>query len=150
MVQPYRTQMTMSQAYWRWIFKATNTNSEYVLLISVPLQQWLQEPASMLRYTYIVCLVMPDVTSLGRGVHKICVLLGCQVPQIDIYRRFEITHRSNLQGSSINFKPWTAWCLKMGPIVCPETSVTNSQSTRRNSQKERRSFFFFNFHFVSF
>ena len=35
-----------------WITKATDTNSEYVSLIAFPLQQWLQERACMLRYTY--------------------------------------------------------------------------------------------------
>ena len=37
--------------------KATNTNSEYVILIAFPLQQLLQERASILRYTYMACLV---------------------------------------------------------------------------------------------
>ena len=36
---------------------ATNRHSECVLLIALPLQQWLREHASMVRYTYIVCLV---------------------------------------------------------------------------------------------
>jgi hypothetical protein len=36
-----------------WITKATNTNSGYVILIYFPLQQWMHESASMLRYTYI-------------------------------------------------------------------------------------------------
>ena len=40
-----------------WIPKATNTHSEYVIFIAFPLQQWLYERVSMLRYTYIVCLV---------------------------------------------------------------------------------------------
>jgi hypothetical protein len=35
-----------------WITKATNTVSEYVILIASPMQ-----PASLLRYTYTVCLV---------------------------------------------------------------------------------------------
>jgi len=35
-----------------------NTQSEYVILISVPLQQRLHERASMLRYSYIACLVV--------------------------------------------------------------------------------------------
>jgi hypothetical protein len=53
MVQPCRTQM----AIWRvritcWIPKATNTHSEYVILIAFPLQQWLHESALMLRYTF--------------------------------------------------------------------------------------------------
>jgi len=41
----------------RWVLKATNTLSEYVLHISLPLQQWLCERASVLPYTYIACLV---------------------------------------------------------------------------------------------
>ena len=40
-----------------WIPKATNTHPEYVILIAFPLQQWLHERASLLRYTYISCLV---------------------------------------------------------------------------------------------
>jgi hypothetical protein len=60
MVQSDRPQMTM----WRmliahWITKATDKHSEYVMLITFPLQQWLRVRASMLRYTrtYIACLV---------------------------------------------------------------------------------------------
>jgi len=40
-----------------WIPKSTNTHSEYVILIALPLQQRLHESASMLSYTYTVCLV---------------------------------------------------------------------------------------------
>ena len=36
-----------------WIPKATNTHSEYVILTAFPLQQWMHERASVLRYTYI-------------------------------------------------------------------------------------------------
>jgi hypothetical protein len=38
-----------------WIPKATNTHSEYVLLIAFPLQQWLQERGSALRLS-VHCL----------------------------------------------------------------------------------------------
>jgi hypothetical protein len=41
-----------------WITKATDRHSEYVILIAFRRQQWLRERASMLRYTYIVCLVI--------------------------------------------------------------------------------------------
>ena len=34
-----------------WIPKATDTHSEYVIFIAFPLQQWLQERVSLLRYT---------------------------------------------------------------------------------------------------
>jgi hypothetical protein len=42
----------------RRIPKATNTRSSYVILIAVPLQQCLQDSASMLRYTHTECLVI--------------------------------------------------------------------------------------------
>jgi len=38
--------------------KTTNTHSGYVILIAFPLQQWLHELASVLRYTCNVCLVI--------------------------------------------------------------------------------------------
>ena len=58
MVQRGRPQMTV----WRmrvthWITNATDTHSEYVILIAFLQQQWLRERASLLRYTYIACLV---------------------------------------------------------------------------------------------
>jgi hypothetical protein len=40
-----------------WITKATDAHSEYVTLIASPLQQWLLERASMLRYTYTACVL---------------------------------------------------------------------------------------------
>jgi hypothetical protein len=40
-----------------WILKATNTHSEYVILIAFQQHQWLRERAPMLRYTYVACLV---------------------------------------------------------------------------------------------
>jgi len=56
-VEPNRTQMTI----WRmriagWITEATNTHSQYVILIAVPLQQWLHERASVLRYSTLSVL----------------------------------------------------------------------------------------------
>jgi len=40
-----------------WIPRATYAHSEYVILIDFPLQQWLHQRPSMLRYAYIACLV---------------------------------------------------------------------------------------------
>jgi hypothetical protein len=40
-----------------WLPLGTNTHSENVILISFPLQQWLQERVSTLRYTYPACIV---------------------------------------------------------------------------------------------
>ena len=45
-----------------WTPKATNTHSQYVILIAFPMQQWLQERGSVLRYPYIGCLVLPTNT----------------------------------------------------------------------------------------
>jgi hypothetical protein len=39
----------------RSIPKATDTYSEYVILIAFLLQQWFDERASMIRFTYIAC-----------------------------------------------------------------------------------------------
>ena len=41
-----------------WIPKAAITHPEYVTLVAFPLQQWLHERTSILRYTYIACLVI--------------------------------------------------------------------------------------------
>jgi hypothetical protein len=54
-VDPDKPQMTI----WRmliefWIPVATNTHSEYVVLIAFPLLEWLQERISLLRYTFVI------------------------------------------------------------------------------------------------
>jgi len=41
-----------------WLPKATNTHSQYVILIAFPLKQWLQERAPISRYTYSGCPVV--------------------------------------------------------------------------------------------
>jgi len=54
----------------RWVPKATNTHSEYVIPIAFPLQQRMYERASMLRYTYIAaCLVITMGECLLRGAN---------------------------------------------------------------------------------
>ena len=60
--------------------KAKNTRSESVTLIAFPLQRWLHERASMLRYTYIACLVLfyalesPEETS-SLSINILCTFL---------------------------------------------------------------------------
>ena len=57
-VEPDRSQMAIWCMHVTcWMTKATNTHSQYAVLIALPLQQWLHECASVLRYTYIACLV---------------------------------------------------------------------------------------------
>ena len=40
--------------------KATNKNSEYVMLIAFPLQQCVHERASVLPYMYLACLLFKN------------------------------------------------------------------------------------------
>ena len=68
MEQPDRTQMTLRRMRIACCTtKATNTHSQYVILIAFQQQKWLHERASMLSYTYIACLcsVWGQSESLG-------------------------------------------------------------------------------------
>ena len=40
-----------------WITKATDIHLECLILAAFPRQQWFHESASVLRYTYIACLL---------------------------------------------------------------------------------------------
>ena len=53
-----------------WIPTATNTHSQYVILTAFALQQWFQQSASMLRYTYAACLVYSFAKFAGRSSQK--------------------------------------------------------------------------------
>ena len=55
-------QATDDNLKWRmrvecWLTNATDTDSVYLILIAFRRQQWLRERASILRYTYIACIV---------------------------------------------------------------------------------------------
>ena len=66
-VEPERPQKTI----WRirvacWISKATraHTHTEnYIIPIAFPRQQWFRERSSVLRYPYIACLVIKNITT---------------------------------------------------------------------------------------
>jgi hypothetical protein len=47
-----------------------HTLTEYVILIAFPLQQWLHDRASLLRYTYIACLVLFSLTVYSSTIFK--------------------------------------------------------------------------------
>ena len=47
-----------------WIPKATNAHTGCVILVAFPLQQWLHERVSMLRYTYISCLLISEFSKV--------------------------------------------------------------------------------------
>jgi hypothetical protein len=62
-VQPDRPQMTI----WRMripcrILVVANTYSQYILLLAFPPKQWFHERASVLRYTYIGCIVVQCIS----------------------------------------------------------------------------------------
>ena len=44
-----------------WIAEATKAHSEYIILIAFPLQQWLHRHFSLLRHTYIACIVVLEL-----------------------------------------------------------------------------------------
>jgi len=56
-VEKYGRARQATDSFACWILKATNTHSQYVILIAFMLQQRLHERASVLSYTYIDCLV---------------------------------------------------------------------------------------------
>ena len=59
MVERGRQQVTIRRMQIAcWIPKATDTHSEYVILIAFPLQQWLQERVSMSCYKFNVVLTV--------------------------------------------------------------------------------------------
>jgi hypothetical protein len=53
-----------------WILKATSTHSEYIVLIALSWQQWLDGRALMLLYTRIACFVVRYVN---------CKFCGCVI-----------------------------------------------------------------------
>ena len=64
-VDQERPQMTIRRTCISlWVHKATDSHSWYVLLIAFPLQKWLHERVSILRYTCIACLVTNVLSSL--------------------------------------------------------------------------------------
>ena len=58
------------------ITEATDTHSEYVILIAFPRQHWLRKRASLLRYAYIAWLVIVEVCYCWSGL---CCDLGTAV-----------------------------------------------------------------------
>jgi len=70
-LEPDRPQMTIwRMRIARWIPKATNKHQEYAIRIIFPLQKWLYEDVSMLRYKSIACVVYLIVTSTTRAEER--------------------------------------------------------------------------------
>ena len=70
-VDPGRPQIpTLRTRIACWIPEAKNTHSQYVLLIAFPLQQWLHELDSLLRYTYNARIVITGTDSVYCAVRN--------------------------------------------------------------------------------
>jgi hypothetical protein len=50
-----------------WTSKATDTLTEYEIVIAFPRQQWLRERDLILRYTYIASLMLYTITTYHIG-----------------------------------------------------------------------------------
>jgi uncharacterized protein (UPF0305 family) len=74
-----------------WITKATDTHSEYVILIAFPWQQWLRERASVLRYTHIPCLVK---ISKRKHLHLCAVKLANVDPRVFFLICINLTNKT--------------------------------------------------------
>jgi len=104
------TQMTI----WRMhiacsLPKATNTHSQYAVLTAFPLQQWLHEHASMLRYTYIAFVTCRP----ARGADWRTSALRCKVSVRDYRYVCCDYHKHVLQrsqhGSFVLVRQAVAW-----------------------------------------
>jgi len=80
-----------------WVSKATDTHSECVIHIAFPLQKWLRERSSGLRYTHI-CRLVPVVWR--RGARCRCVDLGCKAPVCGVADQRYVRSRGMGPGSS--------------------------------------------------
>jgi len=49
-----------------WVTEATDTHLGYVIINAFPLQQWLHERTSVLRYTYFALLVLFVFVTVNR------------------------------------------------------------------------------------
>jgi hypothetical protein len=77
-----------------WMPKATNTHSEYVIFIALPLQQWLHERALVLRCTYIAFLVLTET---------VCVYCAQQIERLNVIQmQFLLLHNNNNNNNNNN------------------------------------------------
>ena len=90
-----------------WITKATNNthseHSQYAVCISVTLQQWLHERASLLEYIYIACLVLTTRIwpTVGHLIFQSFQNLRCRVSSETLtLSQTDIESYSLIQGGS--------------------------------------------------
>jgi hypothetical protein len=90
-----------------WIPKATKKHSEYVILIVLPLQQWVHECTQMLCVTYVACLVILLSTS---DTNSLLTVTVTGPPHFQWYKNLDImTLTDNLENAAI----WNPVCSKL-------------------------------------
>jgi hypothetical protein len=100
-----RPRMTVWRMHFAcWIPKATNAHTGCVILFAFPLQQWLHERVSMLRYTYVACLVISEFSKVRpKKNHNITIrqrktIIPSEIP----FERTDILYRlPNIQEGEI-------------------------------------------------
>ena len=81
-----------------WIPKATNTRSEYVVVIALLLQQMLHELASVFRYTYKACLTKKYMKQSPQRevlIHKYVVAKYTRISLSAVYATLQLSRRHN-------------------------------------------------------
>jgi len=92
-----------------WLPRATNTHTGCVILIAFPLQQWLHEVVSMLRYTYIACLI----TSLSSFIIFFFLFITVFLRTGSLYLQRFVTTAVELNGALWFVLRWT----RLSPTV---------------------------------
>jgi hypothetical protein len=65
-----------------WIPEATNTHIGCVIGTAFPLQQWLHERTTVLRYTYIACRVLLLIKLFLSLTHKTELLFSAPISML--------------------------------------------------------------------
>jgi hypothetical protein len=107
-VEPGRPQMTIWRTcISRWVPKATNTDSEYVIFIAFPLLQWFTNvPLCCVLSALPALLHIVEITSrfiqlpTGRRQSTACLLLFSQLPKCDKMYIFPLDKKTTV------FWPW--------------------------------------------
>ena len=82
----------------KWIPKATDTHSEYVIFIAFPLQQWLHESTSELRHKHInhvVWIYQRKVWYIGLLISLQDLESCLQISERNVYlKSLNLSHRA--------------------------------------------------------
>jgi hypothetical protein len=131
--RPQMTIWRMRCAY--WAPKATNTHSEYVIIIAFPLQRWLHERAALLRYTtsQIVSLLPSGKCQSGSRPHpSTCAAVHWDSERTAGIRRLQF--RSIVQWRLLLRTGLVEWLKHFG-LVSGEHVVADCQDDRRSVNK---------------